>query len=292
MKPKPHPKSTLPKPQGQPTRGKTTRNRLRRVDNFLLGYDASLLRRKDGPYARAFFVDLGYGAKPITTLESAQRFRRINPDLPVLGIEIDAERVAAAQSYADKQTFFRLGGFNLPLQSWPDGTAERVRLIRAFNVLRQYDESAVEGAYACLARYLLPGGLLIEGTSDPFGRIWVANLLRKKADERGGGWQVEGLVFSTNFRMGFDPSDFQAVLPKNYIHRVVPGEPIYDFFQAWKQATLETTHMQVWGLRQWFVASAQQLAARGYQINTLRKWLSKGWLIWKRPTPTSVTRYH
>jgi hypothetical protein len=38
---------------------------------------------------------------------------------------------------------------------------------------------------------------------------------------------VEALVFSTNCRLGFDLTDFQAVLPKNYIHHVVPGEPIY-----------------------------------------------------------------
>lgn len=277
-----HSRSTSHKPQGQITRGKTARNRLRRVDTFLLRYDAGLLRRKDGLYARAFFVDLGYGREPITTLESSQRLRRINADLPVLGVEIDAERVTVAQPYADKQTFFRLGGFNLPLKHWPDGTPETVRLIRAFNVLRQYDEGAVAEAHARLMEQLLPGGLLIEGTSDPFGRIWVANLLRKAADKRNV-WDVEALIFSTNFRTAFDVSQFQAILPKNYIHRMLPGEAIYDFFAAWKQSSQETSAMQVWGLRQWFAASAQQLALKGYQINTRRKWLNKGWLIWKRP---------
>ncbi len=67
------------RPQGQPTRGKTAANRLRRVDNFLLLYDASLIRRNDGPYAGAFFVDLGYGAEPFTTLESAARLRTREP---------------------------------------------------------------------------------------------------------------------------------------------------------------------------------------------------------------------
>lgn len=276
-----HPQAIPRKPQGQPTRGKTARNRLRRVDNFLLIYDSALLRRKDGPYGRAFFVDLGYGAQPITTLESAARFRRINPALPILGIEIDPERVAAGLPYTDERTFFRLGGFNLPLRAWPNGEKESVRLIRAFNVLRQYDESDVAEAYARLARYVLPSGLLIEGTSDPFGRIWVANLLRKEESEHGAGWRKEALVFSTNFKIGFDPAQFQAVLPKSYIHRMVPTEPIYDFLQAWQQARLETSSMQVWGTRQWFVGSAQLLATRGYRINTHRKWLSRGWLIWQ-----------
>lgn len=268
--------------EGQPTRGKTAPNRLRRVDKFLLLYDVALLRRNDGNFANAFYVDLGFGAEPVTTLESAQRFRRVNPTLPVLGVEIDRERVAAALPFADQITRFRLGGFNLPLLRESAGVLETVRLIRAFNVLRQYEESAVPDVYARLGSYLLPGGLLIEGTSDPTGRIWVANLLRKP--QQGGmdtPLQTEALVFSTNFRDGFDPGIFQTRLPKNYIHRVVPGELIYDFFQAWKQATLETLPFQVWGPRQWFMASAQALAARGYAVVLQRKWLSRGYLLWK-----------
>ncbi|MCK6627764.1 MAG: methylase [Anaerolineae bacterium] len=273
------PSNSVPrKPEGQATRGKTTHNRLRRVDNFLLQYDSTLLSRSDGPYDRAFYVDLGFGAKPVTTLESAARLRRLNPRLPVLGVEIDPERVAKAQPYADALTFFRLGGFNLPLQKWPDGQPETVRLIRAFNVLRQYEESAVAQAYERLAHYVLPGGLLIEGTSDPFGRIWAANLLRREDEPL---WQVEALVFSINFRVGFDPGQLQTVLPKNYIHRMVPGEAIYDFFAAWKSAAQETQAYKGWGLRQWFGASAHNLAARGYLINLRRKWLWQGWLIWR-----------
>ena len=281
LHPQPHPLAVPRKPEGAITRGKTAPNRLRRVDNFLLNYDSTLLRRTDGVYANALFVDLGYGAEPVTTLESARRFRQINPGLPVLGVEIDAGRVAAAQSYADDQTSFRLGGFNLPLKIRPNGLSETVRLIRAFNVLRQYDEAEVADAYARLAHYVLPGGLMIEGTSDPYGRIWTANLLRKT--EISQGWHNEALVFSTNFRTGFDPTEFQTRLPKNLIHRVVPGEPIYEFFQAWKQAALETQAVKVWGSRQWFVAAAENLAARGYTINLRRKWLSKGWLIWEQP---------
>ena len=272
------------KPCGQPTRGKTACNRLRRVDVFLLAYDSGLLRRKRGLFERACFVDLGYGATPITTLESAERFRRVNPTLPVLGVEIEPERVAAALAHEDELTHFRLGGFNLPLRAWPDGEPETVRLIRAFNVLRQYKESAVSDAYATLARHVLPGGALIEGTSDPFGRIWVANLLRKpESPKHAADWRHDALVFSTNFRLGFDPSEFQAVLPKNYIHRVIPGERIHQFFQEWKRAAVETSAMRVWGLRQWFIAAALRLAGFGYRLNTQRRWLSRGWLIWNDP---------
>lgn len=122
----------------------------------------------------------------------------------------------AALPYADEITHFRLGGFNLPLQP-----GESVRLIRAFNVLRQYEEKDFAPAYERLAEYVLPGGLMIGGTSNPFGSIWAANLVRKQES----GWKFEALVFSSSFRMGFDITDFQAVLPKNYIHHVIQVNP-------------------------------------------------------------------
>jgi hypothetical protein len=269
-------------PMGQPTRGKTTPNRLRRVDNFMLLYDPGLITRRDGDFADALFVDLGYGAEPWTTLESARRLRRLNPALRVLGVEIDPDRVAAAQPFADDLTQFRLGGFDLPLDADPDGRRERARLIRAFNVLRQYDEMTVAEAYSVLGHYLLPGGLLIEGTSDPFGRVWVANLLRRPANNRPATpLVVEGLLFSTNFRWGFKPGIFQTVLPKNYIHRVVPGEPIYDFFIDWQRAYQMALPIRPLGLRQLFAESARQLAGRGYAIDTRRRLLSKGYLLWR-----------
>src|SRR5678815_6170446 len=104
------------KPEGQLTRGKTAANRLRRVDNFILLYEPSLLTRTDGLVADSIFVDLGYGFDARTTLESAARFRRVNPNLKILGVEIEKERVEAARPYENEKTFFRLGGFNLPLK--------------------------------------------------------------------------------------------------------------------------------------------------------------------------------
>jgi hypothetical protein len=270
----PAPYFTSKKPMGLPTRGKTASNRLRRVDSFILLYEPSLLTRTDGLFRDSLFVDLGYGFDARTTLESAARFRRINPTLPILGVEIDKERVEAALPYADAITHFRVGGFNLPLLP-----GESVKLIRAFNVLRQYDEKDFAPAYETLARYVLPGGLMIEGTSNPFGSLWVANLARKMEN---GGWRMEALVFSTNFRMGFDIIDFQAVLPKNYIHHVVPGELIYDFLEAWKRSAAETSPAKTFGLRQWFTASAESLVAKGYKIDIHTKWLTKGWLVWNR----------
>lgn len=273
------PYSLSGKRMGHPTRGKTASNRLRRVDNFILLYEPSLLTRTDG-----LFVDLGYGFDARTTLESAARFRRVNPDLPILGVEIDKERVEAALPFSDDKTFFRLGGFNLPLKE-----GEQVRLIRAFNVLRQYEEADFAPAYERLAEYVLPGGLMIEGTSNPFGSIWAANLARRADVTLSGAksltqekWKMEAIVFSTNFRLGFDIVDFQAVLPKNYIHRMVEGEPIHDFFEAWKRAAAKTIHAKTYGIRQWFISAAEKLAGMGYKVNLQKKFTSRGYLIWEQ----------
>jgi tRNA G46 methylase TrmB len=97
------------KPLGKPTRGKTAANRLRRVDNFILLHEPSLLTRTDDLFADSIYIDLGYGFDARTTLESAERFRRVNPDLIILGVEIDKERVEIALPFADEKTFFRLG---------------------------------------------------------------------------------------------------------------------------------------------------------------------------------------
>jgi hypothetical protein len=258
------------RPVGSATRGKTAANRLRRIDALISLLEEPLLRRSDGEFARARFVDLGYGAEPTTTLETAARLRRIRPDLRVLGVEIDPVRVAAARPFEDERTSFRLGGFNLPLES-----GESVRLIRAFNVLRQYDEAEVAEAHDLLAAALLPGGLLVEGTSEPHGRHWVAQLLRKL---EAGGLRSEALVFGTSFRAGFDPAAFQPVLPKSLIHRVVPGEPVFDFFEDWKRAARDTVGEKSWGARRWFIAAADRLGELGWNVDLRRRLLDRGYL--------------
>jgi hypothetical protein len=282
-KPAPHPHTRPRRPQGQQTRGKTAGNRLRRVDILLQRYDPSLLTRCDGGFERAFFVDLGFGATPTTTIESFTRLRSVNPTLPVLGVEIDPARVAAALPFVEPGLDFRLGGFNLPLAKWPDNQPEMARVVRAFNVLRQYEPEAVAPAYARLAEHVLPGGLLIEGTSDPPGQLWVAHLMRRTGamPSARDAWRREALVFSTNFRQGFDPTAFQTVLPKDLIHRVVPGEPIHDFIAVWRHAAAMSAAQGVWGERAWFMAAAQQLARAGYAINLRPHWLHKGYLIWR-----------
>ena len=263
------------RPQGQMTRGKTARNRLRRSDIFMLLTEGSLIRMQDPPGIRSFYVDLGYGFEPFTTLETAERLRTANPYLPVLGVEIDPERVKAALPYEDEQTFFRLGGFNLPLRE-----GEKVRLIRAFNVLRQYDESEWAGPVEQLGNQLIPGGMLLEGTSNPFGSVWTANVIRRSSALP---YPVvrEGFLFSTNFHMGFEPDLFQPVLTKNYIHRMVPGEEIMEFMEKWKAICRSQSPMRTYGLRALFCAAARELCESGYHIDLRPQLLRKGFLYWK-----------
>ena len=156
------------RPVGTITRGTTNPNRLRRVDRWLAGPQGWRLRR---PVAAPVVVDLGYGASPVTAVELHARLRRVRADTEVVGIEIDPARVRAARPLEREGLTFLVGGFEVPL---PGGAAPTV--VRAFNVLRQYDEGEVAGAWATVRQRLAPGGLLVDGTCDELGRrsTWVA----------------------------------------------------------------------------------------------------------------------
>src|SRR5258708_16720059 len=144
---------------GQPTRGKTALNRLRHVDIYVALALSHCLTS-----GTPLVVDIGFGAFPWTTLEMRERWLALNPALRVLGVEIDPERVAAALPYAQPPEIdFRLGGFNLA-DLLHD---ERVRLIRCYNVLRQYDESAVQIPLDEMGKSLAPDCSFIQGTSTP-----------------------------------------------------------------------------------------------------------------------------
>ena len=150
--------------QGRITRGTTNVNRLRRVDRWIAAHP--VLRRTTDPLV----VDLGYGASATTTLELRDRLVAVRPDVSVVGIEIDPERVRIAAAAARDGVEFSLGGFEVPLPG-----ARRPAVIRALNVLRQYDESEVAAAWATMTARLQTGGLLVEGTCDEIGRVasWV-----------------------------------------------------------------------------------------------------------------------
>ncbi len=253
------------RPLGQLTRGKTAPNRLRKTDTFLAVAFPELVRHMPGLY-----VDLGYGAAPITSVETLVRLRRLNPRVQVLGVEIDPERVAAAQPFARPGLAFRLGGFNLPLRP-----GEAVSVIRAFNVLRQYPAAEVQAALHALAGPLTPGGLILEGTSDPLGRLLTFNLYAKGAR----GPERTALVLAPSLRAEFLPRQFQAVLPKNFIHRAEPGGPIDQFFAAW-HAAWQHARRQAHTPRQIFARAALRLAEHyGYGIDRRPALLGRGFLV-------------
>jgi hypothetical protein len=251
------------RPLGRPTRGKTASERLRRLDAFLAAEEEGLLRR-DGT---APFVDVGFGEDPRTTIEAAARFRALNPALRVVGVEIDRERVDAARALGVPDIAFVHGGFDV--QRHVD---EPARLIRAMNVLRQYDESDVVPAWRAMGRGLSEGGLLVEGTSDPLGRLLVVHRLRRQRDEL----VSEGVLFLARIRGGLDVRDFQAVLPKRWIHRVTPGEAVYDLFEDWSAAWRDAS-----GLPRRFQAAGRILAERRSDVSAPSRWLRRGALLWR-----------
>ncbi len=206
------------KPVGVITRGTTGINRLRRSDRWLLHSPVVTRTLRDAP--DPLVVDLGYGAMPVTTLEMAARLRTVRSDVRVVGLEIDPARVVEGR---DGVTFAR-GGFEL--------AGLRPTLIRAFNVLRQYPEDAVDDAWGRLRSGLAPGGLIVDGTCDELGRRCAWVLLDR-----------DGPRSLTLAWDPFDvdrPSDIAERLPKALIHRNVAGERIHDLLvtadRAWATA--------------------------------------------------------
>ena len=239
---------------GVVTRGTTAPNRLRRVDRWLTATAFPLLRAAPD---RALAVDLGYGAYPVTAVEFARRLWTVRPDLQVLGLEIDPGRVAAALPYRQAGLDFRLGGFELAAAPDP-------LLIRAFNVLRQYEESAVGPVWERLTSRLAPGGLLIEGTCSENGRVasWVAL-------GRGG---PRSLTFAAQLRSLESPLVFAERLPKALIHRNIPGEPVHAFLSAWERAWQRAAPIGAFGARQRWIAAAESLADTYQLVDRSDRW--------------------
>jgi hypothetical protein len=272
------------RPQGGATRGKTAAGRLRHVDSFCALYAAELLRAPAASGSRACFVDLGFGAAPWTTLESGALLRRLAPGLRIVGLEIDRERVRAAEPYGDPDTVFRLGGFELPMGTDEAGLRESPRLVRAFNVLRQYEEAAVPAALGLMGRALEPGGLLVEGSSDPAGRLWCAHVWRRAPEAL----RHEALVFGLRPGCAAEPGQLPAVLPKDLVHAMGDDGAIAAFFADWRAAWEEAAALSVWGPRQRLTASALGLRRRGHAVDPRRRWLGRGLLLWRGPNPADA----
>lgn len=247
-------------PLGRPTRGTTGTNRLRRNDRWIAASPA--FRRAADPLV----IDLGYGASGVTAFELATRLQRVRPDAEVRGLEIDPTRVATATRQLvevqagstpfspDLRVSFARGGFEVPL---PAG--RRPAVIRAMNVLRQYDESDVPAAWRTMAARLATEGLLVEGTCDEIGRVssWI------DVDPSG---TPQRFTISLRLADLEHPSIVAERLPKALIHRNVPGERVHallvDLDREWDRAAPLST----FGATQRFLAAAAALREQGWPV--------------------------
>ncbi|MBA0053107.1 class I SAM-dependent methyltransferase [Streptomyces sp. AJS327] len=245
---------TPTRPVGTVTRGTTNPNRLRRMDRWIVDALAPALRRAAAPVA----VDLGYGAAPWTAVELLERLRVVRPAALVYGVEIDPDRVAAARGYERPGLAFVRGGFELPLPAVPAAgpraaPGDRPLLIRAANVLRQYDEAEVAAVWRRLCGRLAPGGLLVEGTCDEIGRrhVWVAL----------GPEGPRTVTFAARLASLERPSDLAERLPKALIHRNVPGQPVHAFLRDFDRAWAAASPYAALGARQRWARAVAALSA-------------------------------
>lgn len=266
--------TTAGKPIGNITRGTTNPNRLRRVDRFIASLP--VLRSEREPIV----VDLGYGESPTTAIELLQRLAKTNPSTHVVGIEIDRERVERALSAQSPQLHFALGGFEVPM---PEVFAANrpVTIIRAFNVLRQYQESDVSLAWSRMQARLSDNGFLIEGTCDELGRVssWVT--LSKTSPV--------SLSISLRLNGLESPSIVAERLPKTLIHRNVPGEKIHDFLNALDAAWRSNAGLGTLSPVQRWQASCRSLLEQGWPlIGDRKRWrLGELTIAWDAVSPNS-----
>jgi hypothetical protein len=213
------------------------------MDNWLATRCGGLLREAADPLV----IDLGYGASPITAVELAGRLRPVRADVRVLGLEIDPVRVAAAAPAARPPLLnFQRGGFEL--------AGLRPAIVRAANVLRQYDEAAAMGAWSTMQARLAPGGVILEGTCDELGRR--------------GGWVLLdangplSLTFACRLGDLERPSELAERLPKALIHHNVAGQPIHALLRELDAAWASAAPLSAFGARQRWIAACRALDAR------------------------------
>ncbi|WP_404446554.1 class I SAM-dependent methyltransferase [Microbacterium marinum] len=267
---------------GRLTRGTTGTNRLRRVDRWIARHPA--LRRTADPLV----VDLGYGASGVTAFELEARLRRARPDVEVRGLEIEPARVERALAQLERvregatpfapgaRVSFARGGFEVPV---PGG--RRPAVIRAFNVLRQYDEGEVIDAWERMAARLQPGGILVEGTCDELGRIctWV---------EVGSDAAPRSLTISLRLSGLDSPAVAAERLPKALIHRNVAGERIHDVLAALEAEWTRAVAASSFGPEQRWCAALDALERAGWPVQGRSRWrLGEVTLPWSTVAPAN-----
>lgn len=256
-------------PLGAVTRGTTGHNRLRRSDRWLV--HEPRVRNALQSCTDPLVIDLGYGALPVTTLELAMRLRWVRSDIRVIGLEIEPERVRIGHAAATSGVEFALGGFEL--------ADHRPVMVRAFNVLRQYPESAVSEAWTAMRQRLAPGGLIVDGTCDELGRrcCWV--LLDAAS--------VVSLTLACDPFAIDRPSDLAERLPKVLIHRNVAGQPIHALLHAADRAWASVAGHGVFGPRVRWRAMLELLVKEGVPVKPPRRSIRDGVLTvpWSAVAP-------
>ncbi|MDQ1111224.1 hypothetical protein QE418_000672 [Microbacterium testaceum] len=260
-----------PSPVGRPTRGTTGVNRLRRIDRWIARHP--VLRRADDPLV----VDLGFGASAVTPLELLARLRSQRPDAEVLGLEIDPDRVARAreQSAGVEGVSFARGGFEVPLPA-----SRRPAIIRAMNVLRQYDEGDVADAWGRMCARLQPDGILVEGTCDEIGRVatWA---------EVGADAVARSLTISLRLAELDSPAIAAERLPKALIHRNVEGERVHEFVTSLDREWARAAAVAPFGpVHRWRTAMLA-LADAGWPLLRRERWrLGEVGVAWEAVAPS------
>jgi hypothetical protein len=225
--------------------------------------------------------------KPIGTITrgttNPNRLRRVDrylaalpilrkPNAVVVDLGFGVER---GLTVATDHLHFMHGGFETPLP--PQFTS--ADLIRAYNVLRQYDESEVAVAWQSMQSRLSDDGLLVEGTCDEIGRLssWVT--LNRTAP----------ISFTISLRLsGLEsPGKVAERLPKVLIHRNIPGEKIFDFLNALDKAWKNHSSLAVFGASQRWIAVCKDLRRDGWPlVGDFKRWrLGEITVDWKAVAP-------
>jgi len=262
----------IKKPVGAITRGTTNPNRLRRIDRFVAALP--IIRNTAEPIV----VDLGFGASPITAIELQDRISKVNPRAMVVGIEIDRERVERALPFENERLRFANGGFEVPMPKSLDA-GRKVELIRALNVLRQYDESEVLPAWQLMQNRLVDEGLIIDGTCDEIGRLATWVTIAKAGPQ--------SLTISLRLAGLETPSKVAERLPKILIHKNVPGQGIYELLSQLDAAWAANAPLAVFSPQQRWVAACRKLLEAGWPIeNNPKRWrLGELTVAWQAVAP-------
>lgn len=246
------------------------------------------------------FIDVGFGDDPTTTVRTHAALVRLKSSLglvqssapcsphPVhsVGVEAEKERVERAQKQSHADMSFVTGGFDLRAIG-----LENASLVRCLNVLRGYSVWDVKPALLQMSRALLPGGILMEGTSDVEGTLATVHVWRRNVASR---LDYEGLVCVADFSRGFSPWMFRDVLPRDLRRHAVTGEPVYEWFAAWDKevrslrAKRHRENQPRTGVevnRSVFVESVERLSTQSPE--TEARFASRGVVLWKPARPST-----